>query len=82
MKTTIDIPDELMIRAKKRAVELRRPLRELVIEGLQSRLSEPVGRQQANEKVSIRWIVHEGGTPPAVSLTDRAEMSRWLHSES
>jgi hypothetical protein len=29
MKTTVDIPDDLFIAAKKRAAELRQPLREL-----------------------------------------------------
>ena len=80
MKTTIDIPDALMIRAKKRAVELRRPLRELVIEGLTTRLSESAGQQSAKKKAPIRWIIHQGGLPPAVNLADRAAMSRWLHS--
>jgi len=74
MKTTIDIPDALMIRAKKRAVELRRPVRELVIEGLRARLEKPARTSRHQATTSIRWVIHEGGTPPAINLADRTEM--------
>ena len=39
MKTTVEIPDELFVEAKKHAAELRVPLRQLVEEGLRARLS-------------------------------------------
>jgi len=39
MKTTIEIPDELFVEAKKHAAELRVPLRQLVEEGLRARLA-------------------------------------------
>jgi hypothetical protein len=35
MKTTLELRDELLIEAKKKAAEERRPLRALVEEGLQ-----------------------------------------------
>jgi hypothetical protein len=38
VKTTIDLPDEL-IEAKKRAGELRRPLRQLIEDGLRAQLA-------------------------------------------
>jgi hypothetical protein len=41
MRTTIDIPDELAIAAKKAAVERRTTLRELVVRGLRTILSDP-----------------------------------------
>jgi len=75
MKTTIDIPDELMIRAKKRAVELRRPLRELVIEGLRDRL-RPALPSTTSKKKTIRWVTHSGGLPPDIDLSDRSSMQR------
>jgi hypothetical protein len=40
MKTTIDLPDELAIQAKKAAVERRTTLRDLVVRGLRHVLSE------------------------------------------
>ena len=41
MRTTIDIPDELAIAVKKAAVERRTTLRELVVRGLRTILSDP-----------------------------------------
>ena len=76
MKTTFDIPDELMIRAKKRAVELRCPLRELVIEGLQARLDEKPNQQVRKTPIKIRWITHPGGPPPGIDLSDRTSMEK------
>jgi len=75
MKTTFDIPDALMIRAKKRAVELRRPLRELVIEGLEARLDEKPSQQVAKKKPVIRWVVSAGGVPPGINLANREELA-------
>ena len=79
MKTTIDIPDELMLRAKKHAIDLRRPFRELVIEGLRARLDE--GQLPRNHHVArnIRWVTHQGGLPPRVDVANREKMSEWLH---
>lgn len=76
MKTTIDIPDALLIRAKKRAVELRRPLRELVIEGLKARLGDKTALSSSPKKRSIRWVVVQGGVPPAIELSDRTSMQK------
>ncbi len=44
MKTTIDIHDELLVRAKRRAKETGRPLRALVEDGLRQVLDEPTTR--------------------------------------
>jgi hypothetical protein len=78
MKTTIDIPDVLMIRAKKRAVELRRPLRELVIEGLQARLDTKPNQHPTKKPVKIRWVVSQGGVPPGLNVANREELAAWL----
>jgi hypothetical protein len=78
MKTTIDIPDALMIRAKKRAAELRCPVRELVIEGLQARLDEKPDQQTAKKRVKIRWVVSQGGVSPGLNLANREELADWM----
>ena len=84
MKTTIDIPEELLVRAKKRAAELRCPLRVLVTEGLRGQLAAP--RQHGGARTSarnrIRWITAAGGLPPGLDLTDREQMHDWLRSHS
>lgn len=78
MKTTIDIPDDLMIRAKKRAVEQRRPFRELVIEGLMEQVDgyKISGPGPHNRKV--RWVCHDGGLPDDLDISNRENMSEWL----
>lgn len=45
MKTTVDLPDDLVIAAKQRAAELRQPLRALIERGLRAELGRStVGR--------------------------------------
>ncbi len=77
MKTTIDLPDELLIAAKKRAAELRKPLRELVEEGLRRQLAESRNGKRARGK-KIRWVVAKGGLPKGIDLADRTRMHEWL----
>ncbi len=80
MKTTIDVPDDLLIRAKKRAAELRQPLRRLVAEGLRLRLGQPSERKRKRKK--LRLVTAAGGLPPGLDLSDRAKMHEWLRRES
>ena len=77
VKTTMDLPDELMIAAKKRAAELRCSLRTLVERGLRHELS--VGRpKRTRRKRVIRWVTVRGGLPPGLDLSDRGAMHDWL----
>ncbi len=76
MKTTIDLPDDLLIEAKKRAAERRTTLRELVTRGLRHELgSRPAEDPDAAE---IRWVIVEGGLPPGVDPADRASLHDWI----
>jgi hypothetical protein len=77
VKTTMDLPDELMIAAKKRAAELRCSLRTLVERGLRHELS--VGRpKRTRKKRVIQWVTVRGGLPPGLDLSDRGAMHDWL----
>jgi hypothetical protein len=77
VKTTMDLPDELMIAAKKRAAELRCSLRTLVERGLRHELS--VGRpKRTRKKRVIHWVTVRGGLPPGLDLSDRSAMHDWL----
>ncbi len=73
MKTTVDLPDELLVAAKKRAAETRSTLRALIESGLRHELSGPPGRRSG-----IRWVTVDGGLPPGVDPGDRASMSDWI----
>jgi hypothetical protein len=77
MKTTIDLPDELLIAAKKRAADMRCTLRTLIERGLRRELSERRRGRGAKRRV-IRWVTVPGGLPPGLDLRDRAAMHDWL----
>lgn len=81
MKTTIELSDHLLIAAKKRAAELRRPLRQLVEDGLRQQLAAP-RHGKARRRKKFRWIVARGGLPPGVDIADRAKMHDWLRGQS
>ncbi|MBI3940545.1 MAG: hypothetical protein HY315_06895 [Acidobacteria bacterium] len=80
MKTTLELPDELLIAAKKRAVEWRRPLRSLVEEGLRAVLKSPVSRRPV-QKRRIQWVIAEGRVPWVIDVADRAAMHDWLRRD-
>lgn len=84
MKTTFDIPEELLVRAKQRAAELRRPLRSLVTEGLRGQLAaqrEPASARGSTRR-RIRWVTVAGGLPPGLDMTNRERMHEWLRGRS
>ena len=82
MKTTVELPDELLIAAKKRAIERRTTLRELVTRGLRRELEQPRhrGRRVDLDSLRRRISVH-GGLPPGVDLSNREKMWEWFESE-
>jgi hypothetical protein len=81
MKTTVDIPDELFIAAKKRAAELRQPLRELFERGLRAEISRPATAAGRSKPVKMTWVTVDGGLPTGVDITDRAAMHDWLSGQ-
>jgi hypothetical protein len=82
MKATVELPDDLVIAAKKRAAEMRRPLRELVERGLRAELRRrPEKRERGRRRrVAIRWVTAPGGLPPGVDVADRVAMHDSLRS--
>ncbi|HSM91648.1 MAG TPA: hypothetical protein VLT47_02110 [Anaeromyxobacteraceae bacterium] len=78
----MDLPDDLVVAAKKRAAELRRPLRELVERGLRAELRrKPAGSgRERKGRVVIRWVTAPGGLPRGVDVSDRAAMHDALRS--
>ena len=80
MKTTVDLPDDLVIAAKKRAAELREPLRALIERGVRTELGRAAGRR-AGEPRTIRWVTVAGGLPPGVVVADRVAMHDWLRQQ-
>ena len=77
MKTTIDLPDDLLIAAKKQAAESRSTLRALMERGLRRELRRP-RRAKPPTHPAIRWVTVDGGLPDGLDVADRAAMSDWL----
>ena len=75
MKTTLELPDELLIEAKKRAAEERRPLRALVEEGLRLVLRKHESKQL---KRQVRIVTVKGGLPAELDLSSRKAMHDWF----
>ena len=73
MKTTIEIPDDLLIEAKKRAAEERITLRRLFARGLRRELDATSPRHRSRER-TIHWVVVHGGLPLGLDLADRERM--------
>jgi len=67
MRTTLELPDELFRRAKKRAADEGAPLRQVVEEALQLYLARRVRRSG----YKLRWRTEHGRLFPGVRLEDR-----------
>jgi len=72
MKTTIDIPDELFVAAKKRAADERRPLRDLVATSLRAQLQSPA--RSRRKAAAIAWVTVKGGLPAGMDVANRDAM--------
>ena len=81
MKTTIELPDELLIEAKKRAAELRRPLRRLIEDGLRAQLAGAITSPRSRKARRIRWVTVPGGLPSGVQIADRGLMHEWIRRQ-
>ena len=70
VKTTIELPEELIIAAKRQAAERRTTLHTLVERGLRNELRS--GRAPRVRRTAIRWIAVDGGLPDELDVSDRA----------
>jgi hypothetical protein len=80
VKTTIELPDELIVAAKPRAAELRRGLRTLIERGVRHELLG--GTTRPRKRRGIRRVTVRGGLPPGLDARDRAGMHAWLRRRS
>ena len=81
MKTTVDLPDDLVIAAKKRAAETRSTLRTLIERGLRHELHGRT-RPARRKRQPVRWVTVRGGLPPGLDVANRAAMHEWLKRPS
>ncbi|MFM7520344.1 MAG: hypothetical protein ACKO9B_07730 [Planctomycetota bacterium] len=78
MKTSIEIPDELFTAAKKRAAELRQPLRTLIEWSLRAELARGSTGGSRPTPVRLTWVTVEGGLPAGIDPADRPTMHERL----
>jgi hypothetical protein len=78
-KTTIELPDELVIAAKRQAAERRTTLRTLVERGLRRELRRD---RRALKRAPIRWMTVDGGLPDGLDPANRAAMMDRLRRRS
>ena len=75
VKTTVELPEDLLIEAKKRAAEHRTTLRTLIENGLRRELGEPA---PIPKRSAIQWVTVPGGLPKGMEAANRARMMRFL----
>ena len=71
MRTTVDIADELLRLAKKRAADTGVPIRAVVEAALRSYLKGP---RKAGERYRLSWHTDKGPLRPGVRIDDRAAL--------
>ncbi|MHB8873853.1 MAG: type II toxin-antitoxin system VapB family antitoxin [Myxococcaceae bacterium] len=67
MRTTIELNDELLRKAKRRAADLGTTLRDVVEQALRSLLEAQNKRPRG---YTLKWKARGGGTQPGVSFED------------
>ena len=70
MRTTVEISDDLMRRAKRKAADERVPLRDIVEAALRSYLADARDRQTYR----LKWRTEHGELMPGVDIFDRSAL--------
>lgn len=75
MKATFELPDDLMVAAKKRAAELKTPVRALVEAGLRAQLKQA----SKKKRVAVKWVTTKGEL--LIDISSRETMHGALDNE-
>jgi hypothetical protein len=77
MKLTLELPGGLLLEAKRKALETRTTLRDIVERALRREFGRP-GDRPARARRRIRWVTSPGGLPPDLDVSDRSKMWDWF----
>ena len=80
MKTTVELPEDLLLEAKRKALETRTTLREILERALRREL-RGAGSHRTRRRPGIRWVTSAGGLPPGLDVSDRGKMWDWMQKE-
>ena len=75
MRMAINLPDDILVAAKRRASTERTTVAALVERALRIHLGKT---RSPRKRVAVRWITVAGGLPPGMNAADRAAMQDWL----
>src|ERR1700674_2751254 len=74
MRTTINLPDDLILQAKKAALDADTTLTEIIANALREALSNP-RRNSVNRKADLTaYVSGKGGLQPGVDLDDTSAL--------
>ena len=71
MRTTVDLNEELLREAKRRAADEGRPLREVIEQALRTMIQT---RAPGPSAFKLEWRTEEGRLQPGVRLDDRQSL--------
>lgn len=80
MKTTVELPEDLLLEAKRKASETRTTLRDILERALRHELRQ-CGARPTRRTRRIRWVTSAGGLPPGLDVSDRRKMWEWMQKE-
>ena len=80
MKTTVELPDDLLLEAKRKALGTRTTLRGIMERALRRELRQ-TGNRPPRRPRRIRWVTSAGGVPPDLDVSDRSKMWEWMQKE-
>jgi hypothetical protein len=80
MKTTVELPEDLLLEAKRKALETRTTLRVIMERALRRELRQ-AGSRPPRRPRRIRWVTSAGGLPPGLDVSDRSKMWDWIQKE-
>lgn len=71
MRTTVDLPDDLLAQAKRAAIASRRTLTQVIVDAVREAMSR---RRRGPTTRSALPVFGEGGVQPGVDLDDSAAL--------
>ncbi|MGD0220872.1 MAG: CopG family transcriptional regulator [Terriglobia bacterium] len=76
-KTNVQLPEDLLLEAKRKALETRTTLSAILERALRRELRQAGGRPTRRPR-RIRWVTSAGGLPPGLDISDRSKMWDWM----
>jgi hypothetical protein len=78
MKTTIELPDDLMVEVKVAAARRRTSLRRFFEAALRREIALDGAKAPAKKPKPFRWTTYPGGLAPGFDVSNREAMYEWF----